>query len=143
MPGDLTAYRTALAANLAPLITDTPQLLISAYVVANPDPPVIWVRPSPDILIEYHQAMRDGAEFWHLMIQAYAGAYADVEAQQILDSWISPTAPQSVKAAVEDDRTLGGSCQDLHVLECRNYSEFLRADGSTLIGAEWAVDVLA
>jgi hypothetical protein len=141
MPGDLTAYRLGLAVNLAAGLS-TPGLTISPYVLANPQPPVIWVRPVMDVLVDYHQAMRNGVENWHLVIQAYSGAYHDVEAQQLLDAWISSGA-SSLKTAVESDRTLGGTCQDLKVSECRSYGEFLRPDGSSLAAAEWAVEITA
>jgi len=139
MAGDLTAFRAGLAANLATI----PNVTISPYVLINPTPPIVWIRPAPDILVAYHQAMRDGVEIWHLMVQATSGALDDVTAQQMLDALAASSGSSSIKQAVEADRTLGGHCQDLVVVECRNYVEFARPDGSTLIGAEWGVEITA
>jgi hypothetical protein len=140
---NLTAIRTGLKTNLNTLTAANPTLTVSAYVMNNPNPPLIWVRPNPDVLIDYHLAMRDGYETWHLVVQAYAGAIDDIAAQQTTDAFLASTGTSSVKAAVESDLTLGGACNGLLIRECRGYTEFSRPDGATLIGAEWDVEVHA
>jgi hypothetical protein len=87
--------------------------------------------------------MRNGVEYWHLVVQAYAGAHDDVTAQQTLDAYLSSSGTSSVKTAIEADQTLGGACQGLLVTELRGYTEFSRPDGATLIGAEWDIQVTA
>jgi hypothetical protein len=139
--GDLTALRTGLAANLNAITTPIPKLTITAYMETGLTPPFIWIRPG-DPLVLYHQAMRNGVETWHLLIQGYAGAVTDVAAQQTYDALLSGTGASSVKAAAESDLTLGGACSSLQVIEVRGYTEFTRPDGATLVGAEWDVEIL-
>jgi hypothetical protein len=143
LPGDLSAIRNGLAANLAPIAVADTTVTVSAYVISDPKPPVIWIRPTADTLISYHAAMQNGVERWLLTIEAFAGALADLAAQQRLDAFVSSAGSVSVKAAAESDRTLGGACQTLQVLECHNYAEYSRPDGGTLLSAIWDVEILA
>jgi hypothetical protein len=140
---DLTALRVGLKTNLQSLIAANPTLTVSAYVMNNPTPPVVWVRPALDILIDYHLAMKNGYEAWHLLVQAWAGAIDDVSAQQTADAYLASTGTSSVKTAIESDRTLGGACNDLFIHECRGYAEFSRPDGVSLVGAEWDIEIVA
>lgn len=139
MAADLTAIRTGIAANLGTIAGVT----VSPYVLSNPTMPVIWVRPAFETLVDYHEAMRDGLETWSLLVQAYTGALGDVDAQKNLDAFVSSTGTQSIKKALETDRTLGGAAADLIVELCRGYQEYTRPDGGTLLGAEWVVLVRA
>lgn len=129
--------RAALAANLSTLRG----VQVSAYVLGNPTPPCLWVRPDPSAGIEYHGAMRNGLEFWHMLVQAQVGLLSDIGAQQKLDEMLATSGATSVKAALESDRTLGGVAADLKVDRCSGYQEFGRQDGSTVLGCDWSVTV--
>lgn len=130
--------RAGIAANLDSI----EDVQISAYVLSNPTPPVIWVRPRPESST-YHRAMGDGLSELVMLVQAYVGTPTDVGAQKHLDRFLDLTGPDSVKAAVESDKTLGGVADDLVVQECTGYLEYQRPDGSTALGAEWQVLVYA
>ncbi len=116
-------------------VTTTP------YRVNSPKPPFAWVVPNPKVLIEYHQAMVNGLEIWHMRVEVYAGANNDIGAQQALDAMVTGSGAANVKAAIESDKTLGGACSSLIVTEVGGYAEYTRPDGATLIGASWDIDV--
>lgn len=129
----LANVRAGMAANLSALNG----IQVSAYVLASPSLPVIWVRPAPDIGITYHQAMRNGLEEWSMLVQAYVADTLDIGAQKALDNLIAGST--SVRAALEADKTLGGAAQDLMVESCSGYRQYGKPDGTTAHGAEWSV----
>lgn len=137
----LTQIRAALLAALEKKLGPSDQQL-SAYVLKNPTLPTIWIRPKPDVPITYHESMGNaaGVQMWSLLIEAYCGDPGDVAAQQNLDAYVSAGA-KSIAEAVLADQTLGGVVQSLRLVQCNAYVEFLRADGTAAIGANWQVDV--
>jgi hypothetical protein len=137
----LAAIRAGLVTNLNTLKSTYVDMQISPYVLSNPTPPVIWVKPTQGNVTEYHQAMRNGQETWTLTVQAFVGSGGDKTAQIVLDELLNTTGPRSVKAAIEVDLTLGGATDDLIVRRCISYQEYQRADGTILLGAEWIVEV--
>lgn len=134
----LAAIRAGLAANLA----NVPGAQVSAYVLANPTLPTIWVRPATEP-VNYHQAMGNGLDEWMMLVQAYVGTPSDIGAQKQLDEFLASSGATSVKAAIESDKTLGGAASDLMVTNCSGYLEYSRPDGTTALGAEWNVRVLS
>lgn len=136
----LAQLRTGIAANLTANITGCQ---ISAYVLSNPTPPCLWVRPASEPAVTYSQAMGNGSQEWYLLIQGYIPAAADVASQVLLDQWIAPAGANSVKAAVESDLSLGGVLDAVQpqivVEECRAYEKYVLPSGSEVLGAEWAV----
>jgi hypothetical protein len=137
----LAAIRAGLVTNLNTLKTTYRDMQISAYVLSNPTPPVIWVKPTQGNVTEYHQAMRNGQETWSITVQAFVAAGGDISAQMVLDELLATSGATSVKAAIEADLTLGGATDDLIVRRCISYQEYQRADGSIALGAEWIVEV--
>lgn len=141
---DLAAVRAGLAANVSAIA----ELTVSPYydATATNVPPFAIVRPNPEVLIDYHEAMQDGLEIAHMLVEVYAGAVGsggDVAAQQRLDQYVASSGASSVREAIESDRQLGGASSDLVVTACRSYTEYPRPDGATLVGAQWALDVFA
>jgi hypothetical protein len=131
----LTNVRAGLAANLASLTT----FQVSPYMLSNFTLPAIMIRPDPDAAIEYGQAMGGGIKQVNMTVVAYVGTASDIGAQEKLDSLIDS---DTVVNAIESDKTLGGACADLDVVECHAYQEYARPDGSTVLGAEWTVLIL-
>lgn len=131
----LADIRAALAANLATLNG----LQTSAYTLSNPTLPTVWVRPNPDEFITYHEAMGNGLEFWHFVVEAYFPATSDKGAQVNLDELVKGS--NTVKDAIESDTTLGGLAQNLEVSEARGYGEYARADATSALGCRWDVTV--
>jgi hypothetical protein len=157
MAATLTDIRQGLAGNLATLKTSGLLDNVSPYVTGNFTPPLVWVKPDPGDLIEYHQAMRDGLEHWHLVVEAYVGSGSDIGAQQKLDKLVESSGASSVKAAIEADKTLtkrmllpngavvtgqAAVAQDLKVGDAHGYAEYATPDGSSsVLGCKWNVTV--
>jgi len=137
----LEQIRAAIVDALETKLGSTDQQLVG-YVIRNPTLPVVWVRPKPDVPIIYHESMgsKGGVQCWSFLVEAYCGDSTDISAQMNLDAFLSPGA-KCIAEAVLADQTLGGVVQSLKVVQCNAYVEFVRADGTPAIGANWQVDV--
>ena len=65
----------------------------------------------------------------------------DKQGQAKLNAYLSGSGAKSIKAALFADRTLGGSCDDSHVVRFTGYGQFEHA-GITYYGAEFFVRVI-
>jgi hypothetical protein len=132
--------RAGLATNLATI----PNVQASAYMIANPTPPTVWVRPDKT---SYHEAMQNGLACKYFTVTAFVGVIADQGSQMLLDKMLDETGATSVKAAIESDKTLGGLVQDLIVTDHNGYQVFAdpqvgRSMGQgQLLAADWTVEV--
>ena len=133
---DLADIREALAASLASI----PNLHQSGYLLANPTPPFAEVYPVAKV---YDRAMQRGLDVWHLNVRVGVGMGLSLGAQRSLDAFIADIGTSSIKAAIEDDRTLGGVVEFVRVTRCDAYRMFERQGSSAVLGAEWEVEVLA
>lgn len=133
--GSMEAIRVALASNLSSI----EGVQVSPWMLANPTPPAIHVIPGPT---EYHATMGvGGAEWWEFTIQAFVASVSDIGSQKRLDRMLDSDGSESVFAALESDRTLGGECDDLIVTLRSGYQVFVPQGRSEVLGAEWTVRV--
>lgn len=133
---ELSVIREGLAANLAAL----KGVQVSAYMLANPTPPACHVVPGET---NYDTAMGRGADQWILRIQAFVAHSGDIGSQKLLDRMLASSGAQSVKAAVESDKTLGGMVDDLRVRRTGGYQTYIREGAPNVLGAEWEVEIIA
>lgn len=133
---NLGDVREALAAALAGLDVE---LQASPYVLAAPTPPAAWVFPAA---IDYDAVMARGADLWTFTVQVFVGGGSDRGAQQLLDRLLAPAGGDSVKAALEDDPTLGGTCEALRVVSATGPRTFTFEGGGSYLGCEWQVELL-
>jgi hypothetical protein len=120
---DVTAVRQAIAAAL----TGYPGLEggAFAYLPDSLEPPAAVVGLPGRIT--YATTMgRDTLEVGVILL---AGRTSDEGAQQTLDNLVARSA---VKAALEADRTLGGVCASLQVVEARDWAPVDVAGGAYL-----------
>jgi len=132
---DITPVRLALADNLSAISG----IQVSAYMLPNPTPPTVHIYPAE---IQYDLAMDRGMDLFYLTVQALSGSPDDRAAQQNLDAYLSGDGEQSFKAAIEADRTLGGSCDDLIVESMSGYRLYSFQDRAPALGAEWRVRII-
>jgi hypothetical protein len=111
----------------------------SAYMLPNPTPPTIQVFPEE---VDYDEAGARGLDMWTLTVQAFVGTAGELEAQKLLDAYLSPAGATSVKAAIETDPTLGGVIDDLRVTKASGYRIY-RISNFEYLGCEWTVEVYA
>lgn len=125
--------RTALATAMG----SVPNLRTSATVPDNPRPPIAVVMPER---IAYDLNARRGADTFFFSILLIVGRADDRAAQNSIDAFL--VGDNSVKAAIESDRTLGGKANTCRVTEMTNYSSL--SIGEVLyLSAQFTVEVVA
>jgi hypothetical protein len=111
------ASASAIRAALVAAMTNIPALnaafpdgyRVSGYPLSNPTPPQIEVA---QFGIEKHQAMNNGAEWWTCSIHAYLTVTTDAVSLAAADAFLDN---DPLSAAIEADKTLGGTVSDLQV----------------------------
>jgi hypothetical protein len=137
----LAAIREGLRAALARIdISPYTGLQVSAYGRSNPIFPTIQVLGPEEI--DYDNAMQRGHDVWLLTIQAITGLVTDQGAQELLDKFLESSGSSSLKAAVESDKTLGGTVQNVRITQATGYRQYGTAPNEVL-GCEWQASILA
>lgn len=141
----LKETRIAIAARLQDHFGD--EIQVSPTMLADPTPPAAHVYPTP---VEYDETMGRGSDDWSFTVQVFVSdAGGDEGAQELLDEYIEPFGPRSVKEALEladtdDGRvSLGGVIFDLRVERCEGYRLYVREGRAPVLGSEWTLDVTA
>ena len=79
---------------------------------------------------------------YQVKVRLYVSRASDSAAEANLDAYLAPSGAQSVKAALEGDRTLGGVAETLNVSGFSGYGVYEVAD-QPYVGAEFTVDIYA
>jgi hypothetical protein len=108
MAGNLSDIRKGLLGQLA-LVRG---LRVSEHVPEQINPPAAIITRAE---VDYTQNMSGGLTEWSMQVQLIAGRMADQQSQRQIDAWLSWDGDQSVRQALEADRTLGGNCQTSRV----------------------------
>ena len=101
-------------------------------------PPSADVRRGP---LEYDQAMDGGLHRPTMLVRVYVSNVTDQGSHAKLDSYLDPDGVNSVKAAIESDRTLGGVVDDLHVTSATGAQTYGLEGQPTMLGSEWTVEI--
>lgn len=128
-----------LKKGLAERLRTVPGLRVSAQIPEQVNPPMAVVTRSA---VSYHGDMRGGLTEWTMQVQLLAGRMADQQAQRTIDGWLSWDGAQSVRAAIEGDRTLGGVAQTLIVTDAEALTSIQVGD-SEYLGVIFNVTVYA
>jgi len=102
------AMRQGLATNIATISG----LRASAEIPDNPSPPIAIINLDT---IDYNLAFNQGLTQYNFVVTVIVGRAAERTMQRKLDAYSEISGSQSVKLAIESDRTLGGEVQDLRV----------------------------
>jgi hypothetical protein len=133
---EVSQLRTGIATNLATITG----LRTAATVPDLINPPIAVVMP---MSIEYDLAFaRHGGDEYEFSVMVIVGRVDERMAQNKLDAYCSGTGTQSIKAAIESNKTLGGQAFDCRVTSLRNYNQVSVAD-VTYLAAEFVVQVYA
>lgn len=108
-----------------------------AYQPDAPRPPVAFVMLDR---IEYDLNANRGADTFFFVITVIVGRADDRAAQKNLDQYL--VGSDSVKKAIEADRTLGGVVNTCRMTEARNYVSVNVGD-TTYLQIELEVEVVA
>ena len=140
----LSEARIAIAAKLTEGIDE---LQVSPLMLSDPTPPAAHVFPTP---VEYDETFQRGADDWTFTLQVFVSTGAGDEAMQLLlDEYLEPYGPRSVKECLEvpdaedGSVTLGGVVGDLRVVRSEGYRLYVREGRPTLFGSEWIIEVSA
>jgi hypothetical protein len=117
----ITDLRIGIANNLATISG----LRTSPTLPDSPNPPIALVTP---ISVSFDDSFKRGMQTYTFVISVIVGRVDERSAQNKLDAFVSSTGSQSIKLAVESDKTLGGSAFDCRVTEMRNYGELTIGD---------------
>ena len=131
----INAIRTGLATNLATISG----LRVAAEMPDSPNPPVAIIMLEG---VEYDQAMRQGLTQYNFSVSVIVGRAAEREMQRKLDTYLQMSGSQSVKLAIESDRTLDGAIYDLRVVSSSSIGSIIIND-QTYLAAEFTVTVFA
>jgi hypothetical protein len=131
----ITDLRAGLATRLGTIsglrtTTETPDTI---------SPPIAIINVQN---VNYDRTFMRGLDEYNFVITVIVGRVGERSAQRLLDSYVSPVAPSSVKLAIELDRTLGGKCDTLRVTDMRNYGSLVIGE-ITYLAAEFNVVVFA
>lgn len=131
----IAAMRSALGDNLRTISG----LRVSEEMPDQISPPIAVVSLGS---IDYHGAMGGGLTTYQFTVQVVVGRMSERNAQRTLDAYVFPTGASSVPSAIESERTLNGSCQDLIVSGMPNIGS-LTVNENQYLAAEFAVTVYA
>ena len=131
---DITTIRQKLAENLGTITG----LRTSPVLIDNPSPPIALVNLNT---VDYHDDFGNGIVL-NFSVQVIVGRSAERNMQRKLDSYLAPAGEQSVKAGVESNRTLDGSCDDL-VVTTANAIGSLTINDQLYLAAEFQITVYA
>jgi hypothetical protein len=132
---DIYNIRAGLATNIGTVSG----LRTSKEIPDNPTPPIAVINLDS---IDYHQAMKDGLTRYNFTVTVIVGRAAEREMQRKLDAYCQPSGSQSVKAAIESNRTLSGEVYDLVVVNASSIGSLIIND-QTYLAAEFTVTVFA
>lgn len=133
MPAAFTAVRNGLKAQL-----DTISGLHAyAYVPDEPNLPAAIVMPLSGTFLTFDTTMSRGSDDMSFIILVLLSKSSDVVGQDTLDTFLDGL---SVKAAIEDDETLGGVAHFTAVTEVRNYGT-VQFGQESYYGCEFVVTV--
>jgi hypothetical protein len=96
-----------------------PNLRVREFIPPLVTPPMAVVNPSN---IEYDLNARRGLTRFTFTVTMFVVKADDRAAQKRIDPFVATSGVQSVKAALEADRTLGGVVDTLRVQSVANYA---------------------
>lgn len=131
----ISEIRDGLATRLATITG----LRHSADIPDNPNPPIAVVGPNT---VSYDTAFQGGLTTYTFVVTVIVARVSERQAQGRLDAYASTSGTQSIKEAIEGDRTLGGKVADVRVTEMTNVGAVLLGEAN-YIAANFAVTVYA
>jgi hypothetical protein len=104
----------------------------------NPNPPIAIVSLDS---VNYDRAYANGLVDYNFTVTVIVGRSAERIAQRTLDMYIS-TGENSIKSAIELDKSLGGSAYDCRVASLNSIGS-IQLNDNTYLAADFTVTVIA
>lgn len=131
----ISSIRTGLATRLATITG----LRTAATIPDNPNPPIAIVIPDS---INFDDTFHRGMDTLNFKILVIVGRADERTAQNSIDGFCATSGSSSIKAAIEGDKTLGGTAYDCRVTTMSNYGSVLIGE-VTYLSCEFIVVVYA
>jgi hypothetical protein len=131
----ISNIRAGLGTNLATISG----LRVATEIPDNPSPPIAVIQLQS---IGYDGAMAKGMTTYNFLISVIVGRPAEREAQRRLDAYASSTGSQSIKLAVESDKSLNNAAYDVRVSDMTNIGAVLLGE-ATYLAADFVCTVYA
>lgn len=131
----ITNIRSGLATRLATISG----LRTASTMPDNPNPPIAIVIPDN---INFDNAFQRGMDTLTFRIFVVVGRADERTAQNSIDAYCATSGTSSIKAAIEGDKTLGGSAYNCRVTDMRNYGSVIIGE-VTYLSCEFVVAVYA
>lgn len=131
----ISSIRTGLATRLATITG----LRTAATIPDNPNPPIAIVIPDS---INFDDTFHRGMDTLNFRILVIVGRADERTAQNSIDGFCATSGSSSIKAAIEGDKTLGGTAYDCRVTTMSNYGSVLIGE-VTYLSCEFIVVVYA
>jgi hypothetical protein len=127
----ISDLRTGIKNNLATITG----LRTSDFQPDSINPPIAIVFP---ISLNYDETFHRGMQTYTFSVQVIVGRVSERTGQNSIDAYCSSTGANSIKLAIESDKTLNGKAFDLRVTDMRNYGE-LTVGEVNYLSAEFVV----
>jgi len=132
----LTGMRNGLEANLETITG----LRGYSEIPENPSIPAAVVVLNT---IDYDQAFQRGLTLFNFTVTIIVGRFSSRSTQQKLNDYASNVHADSIKTAIESDKTLGGNSFDVRVVSMTNIGAIDLNDGFNYLGMDFSVTVYA
>ena len=127
----ISELRAGIKTNLATING----LRVSDFQPDNINPPVAIVFP---VSLNFDETFHRGMQTYTFAVQVIVGRQSERSGQNSIDAYCSSTGTNSIKLAIESDKTLSGKAFDLRVTDMRNYGELIVGEVNYL-SAEFVV----
>jgi hypothetical protein len=114
----ISELRAGIKTNLATISG----LRTSDFQPDSINPPVAIVFP---VSLNYDETFHRGMQTYTFAVQVIVGRVSERTGQNSIDAYCSSTGTNSIKLAIESDKTLAGKAFDLRVTDMRNYGELI------------------
>ena len=129
---NITDIRDGLEANLETITG----LRGYSEIPENPSIPAAIVNLDS---VNYHQAFKNGLIELNFTITVIVGRFSARSSQQKLNDFADNSGDNSIRAAIESDRTLGGNAFDCVVQTMSGISNIDLNDGNNYLATEFSV----
>lgn len=131
---NLAGIRAGLTTNITAVVTDAE---MDGYLLTPVRAPGFEVDT---VSVTYDTSYGRGTDELDVVVRGYLPLNEYSESEKRRDNWIDGTAGESIKAAIESDKTLGGACDSLRVTGAT--ARTVVVDNATYLCAEFTVHIL-
>lgn len=135
---NLAAIRSGLKTNVTAVVTDAQMTGYLLTPVVSPGFEVDFADPT----VSFDGTFGRGTDEIDLVVRGYLSLNEVDENQKRRDNWLDGTAGESIKAAIESDKTLGGACDDLQVIRATGRTVVPVDSNAAYLCAEWTVHIV-